>query len=177
MEMKAVLVLAAATLFWAGAASAEDRGEAPKSDFWSRVTLEAPVFTRHTPDDRFFNDNNWGLLVDVALNENWSLVGGGFRNSYDRNTAIAGVSWEPLSVRVADARLRFGGMAAVDLNGGYRPFNSADPLLAAFNVRLTAADQNSGRAFSRLGALVTVIPPAPKNGSTAINLALTYRLQ
>jgi hypothetical protein len=173
--MKAAYLFAAACL-WAGAASAQDRDKAPERDFWSRVTLEAPVLTHHVTDDRLFNDKNWGLLADVAINDDWSLVGGAFRNSFDRNTVLAGVSWEPISVRVAQTRLRFGGMAAVDINGGYRPYNTADPLLGAFNARLSAADPDAGGALSRMGLLLTVIPPAPRNGSTAINLALTYRL-
>jgi hypothetical protein len=116
-------------------------------------------------------------LADVALNEDWSLVGGGYKNSFDRNTAIAGVSWEPLSVRVGKARLRGGGLAAIDLNGGYRGFNNVDPFLAALNVRLIAADQDAGGVLSRAGMLLTVIPAAEKDGSTAVNLALTYRLK
>jgi hypothetical protein len=140
------------------------------------VTLAVPVATRHTPNNRDFNNENWGLLADVALNERWSLVGGGFRNSYGRNTVLAGVAWQPLSARVGDARLRLGGMVGVDLNGGYRRFNSADPLIGAFNVRLTAAEPDA-RPLSRLGLLLTIIPPAPENGSTAFNLAVTYKLR
>jgi hypothetical protein len=173
--------LAVAAALWAVAAFAQAADQPPKGDFggdfWSRVTLEVPVATRHMPHDSWFNDNNWGLLADVALNEDWSLVGGGYKNSFDRNTAIAGVSWEPLSVRVGKARLRGGGLAAIDLNGGYRGFNNVDPFLAALNVRLIAADQDAGGVLSRAGMLLTVIPAAEKDGSTAVNLALTYRLK
>lgn len=172
----AALAWPAAALAQAQPATAQDPPPAPASDFWSRVTLEAPVVTRHTPHDSAFNDDNWGLMVDVAVNDDWSVVGGGFRNSYNRNTAFVGLAWAPVSVRVADARLRFGAMAGVDLNGGYRPYNSADPLLGALNVRLSAAEPDRGRLLSRFGLLLTVIPPAPKNGSTAFNLAVTYRL-
>lgn len=160
-----------------GHAAAQTTGTAEQQSFWSRVTLEAPVFTRHTPHDSAFNDQNWGLLADVALTPHWSLVGGAFRNSYRRNTAIAAVSWEPVSVRIAQARLAAGALAAIDLNGGYRPYNTADPFLGAFNLRLTHADPDPERPLTRLGLLVTVIPPAPKHGATAVNVALTYRLQ
>jgi hypothetical protein len=174
--MKLGLAIFAAAALWAGTASAQAAEGADEGDFWSRVTLEVPVATRHTPHDSWFNDHNWGLLVDVAVNEDWSLVGGAYRNSFNRDTAIAGVSWEPLSVRVGKTRLRLGGMAALDLNRGYRGYNSVDPFLAAVNVRLSAADPDAGGALSRAGMLLTVIPAAEKDGSSAINLALTYRL-
>jgi len=176
--LKAGGLAVALTALWTGAAVAQDRAapDAPRP-FLSRVTVELPVLTRHTPHDSAFNDENWGAFVDVALTDTFSVVGGDFRNSYHRNTAFAAVSWEPIRVRVADARLAFGAIAGVDLNGGYRPFNSADPFLGAFNLRLTAAEPDPNRAFTRLGLLLTVIPPAPKNGSTAVNLALTYRLK
>lgn len=171
--------VAALAVFSAPEASAQapEPAAEPHGDFLSRVTLQVPVVTVHTPDDEAFNNENWGLLADVALNDHWSLVGGAFRNSYDRDTVLAGVSWQPLSVRVAEARLRFGGMLAVDLNGGYRPYNAADPLVAGFNARLSAADPDRGSAWRRLGLLLTVIPPAPENGSTAVNLSVTYRLR
>ena len=175
--MKLARLMFAAAALWAGAASAQAAEGAREGGFWSRVTLEVPVATRHVPHDSWFNDQNWGLLVDVALNEDWSLVGGGYRNSFNRNTAIAGVSWEPLSARVGKARVRLGGMAAVDLHGGYRGYNSVDPFLAAANVRLSAADPDAGGPLSRAGMLLTVIPAAEKDGSSAINLALTYRLR
>jgi len=173
--MKLGLATLTALTLWAGAASAQ-AGEQAR-DFWSRVTLEVPVFTRHTPHDSWFNDNNFGLLADVAVNEDWSLVGGGYKNSFNRNTAVAGVSWQPASVRVGKARVRVGVLAAIDLNGGYKGYNSVDPFIGAFNVRLMAADQDAGGALSRMGALITVIPAAEKEGSAAINLALTYRLR
>lgn len=172
--LTAAIVACASSVGGVAAAQSITASEPP--DFWSRVTLAVPVATVHTPHNSDFNNENWGLLADVALNDRWSLVGGGFRNSYGRNTALAGVAWQPLSAQVGAARLRFGGMVGADLNGGYKRFNSADPLIAAFNVRLTAAEPD-GRALSRLGLLLTVIPPAPKNGATAFNLAVTYRLR
>lgn len=159
-----------------GAACAQPASTSEPPDFWSRVTLAVPVATVHTPHNSDFNNENWGLLADVAINDRWSVVGGGFRNSYGRNTALAGVAWQPLSARVGAARLRFGGMVGADLNGGYKRFNSVDPLIAAFNVRLSAAEPDE-RPLSRLGLLLTVIPPAPRDGATAFNLAVTYKLR
>ena len=179
--MKGRRVAGAAVLvavLWTAGATAQERPspDAPRP-FLSRVTVEFPVLTRHTPHDSAFNDQNWGAFVDVAVTDTFSVVAGDFRNSYRRNTAFAALSWEPIHVRLANARLAFGAIAGADLNGGYRPFNSADPFLGAFNLRLTAAEPDSTRPLSRLGLLLTVIPPAPKNGSTAVNLALTYRLK
>ncbi|THD81958.1 MAG: hypothetical protein E7812_03895 [Phenylobacterium sp.] len=178
--MKRLLWIAAslAVLLAAPAAFAQEApGPAPADpSFWSRVTVEVPAYTHHVPHDDEFNDRNTGLFVDYALTPSWSLVGGDFENSYRRNTAFAAVSWEPLTAHVAGLRLAAGGMVGLDLNGGYRGFNEAEPLLGAVNLRLTAANPDAD-ALHRLGLLLTVIPAAPGGGgATAFNLAVTYRL-
>lgn len=173
MWMRRVL-LAALAWAWAGGALAQTDPGRASGDVWSRVTLETPIYTRHFPNDGGFNDQNWGGFVDVALNDDWSAVAGDFRNSYRRNTAFAAVSWEPLKADVSGLRLAFGGMAGVDLNGGYRGYNNVEPLLGAFNLRIAAA--NPHRALERFGLLFTIIPPAARHGATALNVALTYRL-
>lgn len=173
------LALATAAVLWADPAAAQQADPSPaEASFWSRVTLELPVYTHHLPHDEDFNDHNWGAFVDVALTRQWSAVGGYFRNSYDRETAFAAIAYAPINLTLAKVDIDLGGLVGLDLNGGYRPFNDLDPLLGALTLRVSgsrrALDQNS--VFRRLGLLTTIIPAAPGGrGSTAINVALTYR--
>src|SRR5690349_15244596 len=75
-------------------------GDAATSDesrpLLSRTTIEVPLVTRHFPSRESFNDNNWGVFVDVALDRHWSVAAGHFRNSYGRNTLFAGVAYLPI---------------------------------------------------------------------------------
>jgi hypothetical protein len=174
--MKLCWAIAAATIGAIGSTPAAAQAQTP-DDFWSRVTVEVPAYTHHVPHDELFNDHNWGGFVDVALTERWSLVGGDFKNSYNRNTAFAAVSWEPLVAVAGPLRFAGGGMVGVDLNRGYRGFNSVEPLLGAFNLRVSAADLHDPNPLKRFGLLFTVIPPAAKNGSTAVYVGVTYRLK
>lgn len=153
-------------------------GDGDYSSFWSRVTLEAPVYTHHFPNDALFNDHNWGGFVDVAVTRQWSIVGGDFDNSYRRNTAFLAASYEPIEFTWSKMRLDIGGLAGVDLNGGYRHFNRLEPLLGAVNLRLSGHGLDPTRygPLARAGLLATIIPPDPHGGSTAVNLAVTYRL-
>ena len=176
MRNRSSLFLAMGLSLLASAAAAQPTLTRDCSGFWSRVTLALPVATRHVPNNDDFNNENFGLLADVAMNDQWSMVAGGFRNSYGRNTAVAGAAWHTLSTTVGALRVRSGGLLAIDLNGGYRRYNSADPLVAAFSVRLSSAEPDEG-PLSRVGIQLTVIPPAPDNGSTAFNLAITYKLK
>ena len=68
-----------------------------------------------------------------------------------------------------------GVMFGFDVNGSYRPYNRVDPLLGAVSIRFTGAGFEND-IFNRLGIAIKVIPPAPKGGSTAINFALSYKL-
>jgi hypothetical protein len=180
MKLSLAAAVALATALPCAPALAQQAAAAPTAapdSFWSRVTVEVPAYTHHIPHDELFNDHNWGAIVDVALNERWSVVGGDFKNSYRRNTAFAAVSWEPLVFTPGALRLAAGGMVGVDLNRGYRGFNTVEPLLGAFNLRVTAADLHDPDPLHRFGLLFTVIPPGVQHGSTAINVAVTYRLR
>jgi len=167
----------AISCLWSAQALAQSDQSSGEDETISRITIELPLLTRHVPNDSQFNDHNWGGFIDFALNDHFSLVGGDFINSFKRNTAFAGVSWEPVSFKFSGAKIAFGGMLGFDLNGGYRGFNAVDPLLGALNIRLSAADYRENKGFfHNFGLLATIIPPNPKAGSTAINLALTYHL-
>jgi hypothetical protein len=143
--------------------------------FLSRITVAVPLFTRHMPNDKAFNDDNWGAFALFALDDDLFLTAGDFINSYKRNTAFAALTWLPLGFAAGDLRADFGGTLGLDLNGGYKRFSSVDPLIGALNIKIGARDIEPG-FVNRLGLLVTVIPPADSHGSTAANLALTFRL-
>lgn len=163
-----------AALLFASQAHAQASPQAPPADsFWSRVTVEVPLVTRHFPNDKGFNDHNWGGWVDVAVNSWVSVDAGDFINSYRRNTAFAAVGLNSPSATFSHVKLWGEGLIGADLNAGYRGYNSVDPFLGAVQLRLTGANFDSNLAFlNRLGVAVTVIPSAP---DFPINLALTYR--
>lgn len=163
----------------AGAAHAEDGWKDPNQTFWSGVLLDVPVYTHHVPHDSQFNDQNWGLFVEYPLGPHLSLVGGDFKNSYNKNTAFAGIGVTAFHWKVSNVAVGVGGVLALDLNGGYRGFNQVDPLLGALTVRFSGAapEDSPWKVFNHWGLLTTIIPPDPKGGSTAINVAISYRLK
>jgi hypothetical protein len=167
-------ILALAILAGAGAASAAD---APYDSVWSRVTLEVPVLTRHIPHRDDLNNGDWGAFVDVAVNRHWSAVAGDFVNSFHKNTAFAAVSYTPTHFDLGKVRIAPDGMVGLDLNGGYKGNSSVDPLMAAVQLKIGAADANAPVLLRRLGLALTFIPPSlQKGGAMPVNLALTYRL-
>lgn len=153
----------------AGEATGED------ASFLSRITVDVPFFTRHVPHPELFNNHNWGAFVDIALSEDWSIAAGDFINSYKRATIFAGLAWMPVQLDLPHVNARAGVMFGFDVNGGYRRYNDVNPLLGAFSIRFTGAGFEND-VFNRLGIAIKVIPPAPDHGSTAINFALSYKL-
>jgi hypothetical protein len=172
MQTRRLLACVLALALLCGPAAAGENGD---QGFLSRITLAVPLFTRHMPNDKAFNDDNWGAFALFALDDDLFVTAGDFINSYKRNTAFAALTWLPLGFDAANVRFDFGGTLGVDLNGGYKRYSSFDPLIGALNIKIGARDIEPG-LLNRLGLLVTVIPPADSHGSTAANLALTFRL-
>lgn len=173
-----VLAAAAAASLSAAGARAETWDADPGTrSFWSDLMLAAPVYTHHIPHDDQFNDHNWGLFAVYDLGPHWSLVGGDFENSYRKNTAFVGLGLTPVHLQVSNVKVGLGGFVGFDLNGGYRHFNDYDPLLGALTIRISGAapPESPWHGFNHFGLLTTIIPPNPHGGSTAVNLAVTYR--
>jgi len=142
-----------------------------------RLTIEAPLVTRHVPHDEGYDDHNWGAFVDLDVVKHFGLTGGYFINSFRRDTAFAGVTFTPFYIELPNAELDAFAAIAADLNGGYKGYNKLDPLLGAVSIRLTGThfDDTPLQFLNNLGVAVTVIPPV--NGPiTAINLAVTYTI-
>jgi hypothetical protein len=176
--MRLHLIAGALFAFMASDASAEEAVPRNGQSVLSRVTIGVPVLTRHFPGNDQFNNQNWGVLFDVAFIKEWSAVGGYFRNSYRRDTVFAGVGWYPITIPIAQAELDFGGIGALDLSGGYKGYNRAYPLLGALSLKIHhvgAAEIGAG-PLQRLGVAVTLLPAVSDRASTAVNLSLTYRL-
>ena len=152
-----------------GARAASDDGS-----FWSRVTLEAPLVTRHVPRDAGYNDHNWGAVIDVSLDRQaWSVELGDIDNSFRKYTIFAAIAWVPTIWTTDHLRVSAGGIAGLDLNGGYRHHSSVDPLVGALAVKFELKDlDGSWAALNGLGVAFHAFPGDP----TALNLALTYRL-
>jgi len=168
----AIAILASSS---AMAGEAELQGSYPS--FLSRVTIEVPLFTLHTPHDEWFNDNNRGALAEIALGRHMAISAGSFMNSYKRNTTFAGFSWLPINFEFSHVTIDMGGMIAADLNGGYKGFNGMDPFLGAVLIKFGSHfDDPRFETLNRMGVGITVIPANPNGGSTAINLSLRYRL-
>ena len=155
------------------AGEAETQGGYPS--FLSRVSIEVPLFTRHFPHDERFNDHNWGASVEVALGHHMAVVAGDYICSYDRNTLFAAFSWLPINFEFSHVKIDAGGLIGADLNGGYRRHNDMEPFLGAFVIKVMGNNFEDG-ILNRLGVGITIIPPNPHGGSTAVNLALRYTL-
>ena len=176
---RVVVCVGVAILALAGsrACAANSEPDRPFSSFWSRVTVELPVLTRHIPNNDF-DDHNWGAFVDVAVTRNWSMVGGDYVNSFHRHTAFAGVAYTPVSFDLGKVKIAPNAMVGLDLNGGYKGHNSVDPLLGAFQLSLTGAhwENTRYRILDRLGLAISIAPGSTKgHGSVPVNLALVYR--
>lgn len=158
----------------ASASEAESQDGYPS--LLSRISIEVPLFTRHFPHDEWFNDHNWGASIEVALGYHMALVAGDFICSYNRNTLFSGFSWLPINFEFSHVKIDAGGLIGADLNGGYRGHNELEPFLGAFVIKVMGnnfEDKEFG-ILNRLGVGITIIPPNPRGGSTAVNLALRY---
>lgn len=175
MRMLAASGLAVA---YATGATAQEAQPAADDGFWSRITIAAPVFTRHYPHDSEFNDNNWGGFAFYAFTDQLYFAGGDFINSYKKNTAFIAVAYLPLNLSFSRINIDAGGMLGVDLNGGYKGYNSLDPALGALIIKFSGNyfDAPDYQFLNRAGLLLTVIPGVSGGTSTAFDLALTYRL-
>jgi hypothetical protein len=172
-----VASLAIVVLGPSSAIAAEEESQGGYPSFLSRITIEVPLFTRHTPDDQSFNDHNWGGIAEVALGYHAAVVAGDYMNSYNRKTIFAGFSWLPINFEFSHVKIDAGGLIAADINGGYKPFNNMNPLLGAFLINIMGNPFGEKfEALNRVGLGITIIPPAPRGGSTAINLSLRYKL-
>jgi hypothetical protein len=156
------------------AALADDAATTDQS-FWSRITLLAPVYTKHLPHDRGYNDHNWGGFAEFRVVDGISLVGGEFKNSYSRDTILAGVTFLPINFEMDHLRVDLGGEIGADLNGGYKGYNKWDPLFGTLSVRFSGTGFENSPLLNHIGIAVSVIPPLD-GPITAINLALTLRL-
>lgn len=157
-----------------GAARADEATGTDQS-FLSRITLLAPVYTRHLPHDRGYNDHNWGGFAEFRLIDGISLVGGEFINSYNRSTVLAGVTVLPFNFELSHLRVDLGGEIGADLNGGYKGYNKWDPLFGTLALRFSGTGFEETSLLNHLGLAVSVIPPLD-GPVTAINLAVTLRL-
>jgi hypothetical protein len=171
---KSGLVFALAALT-TGSAIASEPLPGDDSSIVPRVTIQLPVYTRHIPRNRDFNNQNWGAIIEYTPAEKWSFIGGYFKNSYDRDTVIAGVGWYPITLDASKVRFDVGGIAAIDLSGGYKGYHRGYPGLAALSLRVRSASAGES-ILDRVGLAVTAYPAVSGQGSTAVNLALTYRL-
>lgn len=162
-----------ASLFATGAAAQDDTD----SLFVPRLTIEAPLATRHVPHDEGFDDHNWGAFIDVDAVKHFGVIGGYFINSYRRETAFAGIAYTPFYIKLTHAEIDAFAAIAADLNGGYKWYNRLDPLLGAVSVRVTATnfDYTPLQLLNNLGVAVTFMPPV-SCPVTAINLSVTYTL-
>jgi hypothetical protein len=161
-----------------GSARAQESASALDNSFLSRMTIAAPLFTQHYPNDRYFNDANWGGVLFYALDGHFSLAGGDFINSYRRNTAFGGLSLIPWDIDFSRVQIDPGLMLALDLNGGYKGYDPVDPFVGALTVKVGGHyfDDPQYQCLNRFGVLITVIPGFGSGTSTAVNLGLTFHL-
>ena len=170
------ILLVAIALSWAAGNTARaDDAAGTDESFLSRITILAPVYTRHLPYDHGYNTHNWGGFVEFRLFDGVSLVGGEFINSYHRDTALAGITVLPLNFELSHLRVDVGGQIGADLNEGYKGYNKWDPLFGTLTARFSGTGFENSPFLNHLGLAVSVIPPLD-GAVTALNVAITLRL-
>jgi hypothetical protein len=170
---KSVVLAIVATASLTVTALADEVGR--DDDFLSRITLVAPVYTRHLPHDRGYNNHNWGGFAEFRLFDGVSLIGGEFKNSYNRDTVLAGITVLPVHFELSHLRIDLGGEIGADLNGGYRGYNKWDPLFGTLEARFSGANFEQAPFLNHVGFAISVIPPLD-GPVTAVNVAVTLRL-
>jgi hypothetical protein len=132
---------------------------AQAGDLW----VTAMVGSKHYADSSKYNEQNFGLGLEYHVNEDWSLVGGAYKNSLSKESHYLGAAYTPL--HVTDS-IKVGIVAGVI--DGYK-FNHGGPaplLAGTIMVKLT----------DRVGFNL-IFTPTVKNtnqGAVALQLKLKF---
>ena len=89
-----------AALLLAGLAALPGLGQAQESstttsEVLSRLWLNPGFYSWHWDRDKNLNNENWGLGAEYALNDQWSLTAGTFRNSDRERSNYVGAYFMP----------------------------------------------------------------------------------
>jgi hypothetical protein len=117
------------------------------------LTLSAllvPLGSHHLNRSYPYEEFNPGLALETQYTPSVSLVGGIYRNSYDKTSVFAQAVWMPLDL----GAVRLG--ASLGLGTGYR-----SPIIGGFQARL----------WDRLN--FTIVPPTgPDSGVIGVSLRI-----
>lgn len=124
-------------------------------DLWFDTSLTSYHINAHSEK---FNTKNYGIGIEYK-----NLVIGEYWNSYNRTTDYAAYSYAPLAYGVIHAGVALGIMRGYPTlnNGGIAP-------MVAGIVKFEG---------EKYGANILVLPPAVKNGVTAIGLQIKFKVQ
>ena len=138
----------------------------------SRISIQVPLYTQHFTQDAGFNNDNWGLLVEARLNQDWSVIVGEYKNSYFRDTVIAASRYSLFAWDYSKVRIDTGVLLGFDLNGGYEGHNGVEPLLGALSIKVTGNRFSDYELLNGTGVAFTILP----GRIVVTNVALVFRL-
>lgn len=118
------VLIAAALLCAAPAASAQDAGHRP-AEWWANLNLASYHLGDETdflPPGQRFNQENWGAGIEVQWQSRHAVSAGYYRNSVDRDSFYALYHYTPWQF---GEHIRVGGMAGVVT--GYPGYNDGGP--------------------------------------------------
>lgn len=153
---------AAATLLLAAVPACADTNEPAGQRLW----LTSGFVSRHVGSGNTgrYNEKNGGLGVEWAVDADWHLAAGAYRNSVRRHSRYAQVVWTPEFTRARHGDCKFGLGAALGVVDGYPAMRHG----GFFPTVLPVASVE----WRRVGVNLTYIPSLAGNVTGAFALQL-----
>ena len=133
-----------------------------------RVTLTSGFWSYHTSNRSRYNEDNPGIGVEAAVNTNWTIAAGNYRNSVERASTYLQAMWTPDVARTQLGAVRLSAGVAMGLVTGYPELRNGD----AFPTLLPVASMSVGP----VGLNLTYIPSVAGRADGAIALQFKYQL-
>lgn len=157
-----VIAIAAATLLSAAVPARAETQDAEDPRLW----LTSGFLSRHVGSGNTgrYNEKNGGLGVEFALDADWRLAAGSYRNSVREHSRYAQAVWTPAWTRAQAGEWKFGLGAALGVVDGYPAMRHG----GFFPTVLPVASVE----WRRVGVNLTYIPSLAGNVTGAFALQL-----
>lgn len=166
--MHARIVASVLTAFVACSPALADEQDPERNELWVTSGFVSKHTSEHQAPAAGWNENNTGVGVEYAFNNNWLVGGGTYENSVYKTSHYVQFVWSPdlLTQRRGDWRFSLG--AAVGVVDGYPRMRAG----GYFPTLLPVASAE----WKRLGINLTYVPSVTANVSGAFALQLKFRL-
>lgn len=163
MKSKSLLALALAMCFSA-AGHAEEVAVDIDKPLLQSVWVTSGFWSYHQAHRDCYNQDNKGIGFEVALNDNWALALGRYRNSVREHSRYVQAVWTPDAAQLHFGDLRVTGGIAVGVVDGYPDMRQGKFFPALLPV--------ASLEYGRVGLNVTYIPTIAGrvDGAVAVQL-------